>query len=344
MKKISGHKKMSISEWFSILAQYSEDNNIDRDVYGTGKFLNEFESEMAKKFGMDKALFMPSGVMAQLMAIRIWSERKKNNRFSCHSTCHLTRHENNAYQELHGLSAVIYGKEHKVVSLSDIQTIGESISSVVIELPMRHLGGDLPEFEELKAISDYCRSKGIALHLDGARIFECIPFYQRPLSEIVALFDSAFLSFYKGIGSTSGSMLFGDTDFIDNAKIWLRRHGGNLFELFPLAVSAKYFFQKNECYFHEYFEKTKEFAEVISEFKSIHMIPSSPKTNMMHLLIPLSAAELAKKWDESPFGDLRMGNWGEIAPGVCRLEFVIGRASLEWSPQEFKDALNYLLE
>ncbi len=238
----------------------------------------------------------------------------------------------------------IYGSENKVVSLSDIESIKEKVSSIIIELPMRHLGGDLPSFEELQRISSYCKEKGIALHLDGARIFECLPYYNKSLQEIVSLFDSAFLSFYKGIGSTSGSMLFGSCEFVENSKIWLRRHGGNLFEIFPLAIAAKCNFEKRKDSFQSYYEKAKEFAEVFSSYDEIKVIPKIPKTNMMHILMPLSGALLNEKFKNYKLANISMGNWGEVAPGLSRLELSIGDASLEWTRDDLRGAIDYLLD
>jgi hypothetical protein len=71
-----------------------------------------------------------------------------------------------------------------------------------------------------------------------ARLWEAQAFYQRDLAEITALFDSVYVSFYKGLGAVTGAMLLGPTAFITEARVWLRRFGGNVFTAFPLALSC----------------------------------------------------------------------------------------------------------
>ena len=78
MKKLAGNKWTTIKENFLDLAKYCQENKVDFDQYGNGKFLNAFEEQMAEFTGMEAGLFMPSGVMAQLIAIRIYSDEAKN--------------------------------------------------------------------------------------------------------------------------------------------------------------------------------------------------------------------------------------------------------------------------
>jgi len=83
------------------------------------------------------------------------------------------------------------------------------------------------------------RERNITLQLDGARLWECQPFYQRSYAEIAALFDTVYVSFYKILGGITGAMLLGPEDVIAEARIWQRRHGGNLVRMFPFVLSAK---------------------------------------------------------------------------------------------------------
>ncbi len=80
--------------------------------------------------------------------------------------------------------------------------------------------------------------------LDGARLFESLPFYQKSAADICVLFDSVYVSFYKGIGGIAGAILAGDRDFIEEAIVWKRRHGGDLISLYPYIPSADYYFNQ----------------------------------------------------------------------------------------------------
>jgi threonine aldolase len=345
MKKLAGNKWTTIKENFLDLAKYCQENKVDFDQYGNGKFLNAFEEQMAEFTGMEAGLFMPSGVMAQLIAIRIYSDEAKNKNFACHPTCHLLLHEEDSYKELHNLEAQECGDKDAVTTLEDIKNL-KKVSSLILELPLRHLGGDLPTWDELETQKIYCKEQDIKLHLDGARICETQNYYQKSVKEIAAGFDSLFLSFYKGIGSTSGSMLLGKKDFIEKAKVWLRRHGGNLFQLYPLAVSAKMNFDKNINYFEAYSKRAVEMSKILKTIPGIKVIPGTPKTNMMHLEVPQTKKLLharMKKSNQRGF-NIGMGVWREDPPGTSRLEIAVGDATAELSDQEIKEAFEFLLK
>src|SRR4029453_15083491 len=110
---------------------------------------------------------------------------------------------------------------------------------LLLELPQREIGGRLPEWDDLLAQVEWARARQIALHLDGARLWEAQPFYDRPHAEIAGLFDSVYVSFYKGLGGMGGAALAADAGTIAEARVWLRRHGGNLVTLHPFVVAAE---------------------------------------------------------------------------------------------------------
>ena len=119
----------------------------------------------------------------------------------------------------------------------DLEAIHEPIAALLIELPQREIGGQLPAWDDLVAQVEWAHDHGAAVHMDGARLWECGPFYDRPLAEIAALFDTVYVSFYKGLGGTAGGMLLGDEDVIAEAREWRHRHGGTLFNMWPYAAS-----------------------------------------------------------------------------------------------------------
>src|SRR5579862_9492369 len=165
---------------------------IRQDRYGSGGFLQEFEAEIAALLGKEAAVFMPSGTMAQQIALRIWSDRAGVSRIAFHPTCHLQIHEQMAYEVLHRLESVLVGSPDRLLTLSDLERIGKPVCALLLELPQREIGGQLPSWEDLRAQSSWARGRGIKLHLDGARLWECAPFYGKSYAEIVAPFDSVY--------------------------------------------------------------------------------------------------------------------------------------------------------
>lgn len=343
MKNISGHKNQNLKEIFLELAHFCEEYSLDKDKYGKGEFLNNFENEIAKVAGMEAGLFLPSGVMAQLIAIRIWADQAKIGRFACHESCHLIRHEEEAYKYLHQLEAIIIGQEGQVPLLEDLVKINKAVSSLVYELPMRHLGGDLPSLSELEQIKKYAQKHNIKVHIDGARVFEVLPYYDVSLSDLMSGVDSLFLSFYKGFGSTSGSMLLGSKDFIVKSKVWLRRHGGNLFQLYPLAIPAKFNFDKRRELFSQYYEKAKSLVEDLRSELGLVIVPEVIKSNMFHLRIPMGKEKLAEKMKLVNNYIINLGIWGEDSLGRSVVEFSVGDSTIDIPNKELLRVFSELI-
>ena len=163
-------------------------------------------------------------------------------------------------------------------------------------MPHRELGGKLTRWKDVLNISDRCKRKGIKFHCDGARIFEASAGYNKSFKEISDPFDSIYISFYKGLGSISGSMLMGSKDFCSEARTWLSRFGGNLYSLLPYAVSCwkgyNYHVLGNGAMsFKEKFAKLQILTQKIKAtagFSDIALFePEVPETNMIHVYLKL---------------------------------------------------------
>lgn len=253
------------------------------DSYGRGGFLTEFEAEIAALLGKEAAVFMPSGTMAQPIALRIWSDRAGISTVAFHPKCHLQIHEQMGYHVLHGLNGILLGDDDALLTLGDLQSVKLPMSTLLLELPQREIGGQLPTWEELVAICEEARLRGIRLHLDGARLWECGPYYGRSYAEIAGLFDSVYVSFYKVRDGLPGAVLAGPQDFIDEARIWQRRQGGNLYQLAGNVISAKIGLDRHLPRIPEYVVKAAEIAAVLRTFDRIRVVPEHPPTNLMHL-------------------------------------------------------------
>ena len=228
---VTGHGKRNVQVLKDALAEV--DGALDSDNYGNGKLIEEFQAELAGLLGKESAVFFPSGTMAQQVALRIHCDELGLKRVAYHPLCHLEIHEQDGMKELHHLEAVLPVEADKLITLADVMGIEGKIACLLLELPQREIGGQLPPYAELEAISVYCRREGIRLHLDGARLFEVLPYYGKTAAEVASLFDSVYISFYKGIGGIAGALLAGTEDLTRQAKVWKRRHGGDLISLYP---------------------------------------------------------------------------------------------------------------
>jgi len=192
---------------------------VDSDIYGKGDLIEGFEAEIAALLGKPAAVFMPSGTMAQQIALRIWADRKGVRQIAFHPTCHLELHEQQAYREMHHLQGVLVGDRYHLITLDDLKHIPVPLAALLLELPQRYLGGALPSWEDLNAQTAWAHERGIVTHMDGARLWECKPFYRREYAEIAALFDTVYVSFYKILDGIAGAALAGPEDLIAEARL-----------------------------------------------------------------------------------------------------------------------------
>lgn len=309
------------------------------DHYGQGKLINDFEKDIAALLGKEDAVFMPSGTMCQQIALHIWASRRGTQNVAFHPKSHLEIHEQHAYQRLHGLNGILVGSPDHLMTLNDLQAVAEPIGALLLELPQREIGGQLPSWEALNEMIAWAREREIPLHLDGARLWECRPFYNREYSEIANLFDTVYVSFYKVLGGIAGSILAGPANVIAESRGWQRRHGGNLIHLYPYVLSAQSGLRKRLGRMETYHAKAKEVATVLTEFPQIQIVPNPPQTNMMHVFIEgeqealeKAALAIAKETGVWLFAHLAP----TALPPYQKFELTVGEATLDLSNEEIQ--------
>jgi threonine aldolase len=158
-RSLDGHGNRSAAE---LLAEIPADAGVDR--YGAGGAVAALEDEMRTVLGKPAAVFMPSGTMAQQIALRIHADRRGVRTVAFHPTAHLELHEDKAYQRLHGLVDLKIGDARGLITIEDLRGVGERLSAVLFELPQREIGGRLPSWSDLEEQVAFVRARGAALH------------------------------------------------------------------------------------------------------------------------------------------------------------------------------------
>lgn len=343
---LTGHYLRTPREVLSGLAE-AVDPDTQADRYGSGELITRFEEQIAGLLGKEAAVFMPSGTMCQQIALRIWAERRRSSIVAFHPTCHLELHEERAYQRLHGLSAVLLGTSERLFTLADLQKVTEPLGALLIELPQREIGGQLPSWEDVTVITTWARAQNIPLHMDGARLWECSPYYQRDYATIAGLFDTVYVSFYKILDGIAGSILAGPGDVIAEARLWQRRHGGNLVHLYPYILAAQSGLEKHLKRIEAYCKKAQEVANTLAAFPQIEIRPDPPQTNMMHVYLRgeperlrNAAIEIAQEtgtWLTTRFYPTEL-------PSYCKFELTVGEATLDLSSEEISRSFSLLFK
>ncbi|UUZ49069.1 beta-eliminating lyase-related protein [Massilia sp. B-10] len=178
---IPGHRARTLTEMFGAMAAWCEANGVSHDVYGDGALIQAFEDKVARLLGMEAAVFCISGTMAQVTALRLGCEERDSRLAALHPTSHIIVHEKSNYQLFGHFNMVQAGDRHRPATAADFEAIPDRLGAVAIELPMREIGGQLPDWDALQAIKLHCRLRNAHLHMDGARLWEaaCLLWPQR---------------------------------------------------------------------------------------------------------------------------------------------------------------------
>jgi len=286
-----GHRLQRPAELFAAMAAWCEKHDVDHDVYGDGALLQDFERKVAALLGFEAAVFCISGTMAQVTALRLGAAEFARNGGSrlvaLHPTSHILVHERSNYQLLDHFQALSVGDRHRPWNEADLAAVPDRLGAVGLEIPMREIGGQLSHWDELEAIKRHCRSRGIHLHMDGARLWEAQAGYGRGVAEIAAGFDSVYVSLYKGIGGLGGAMLLGSRVFVDRCAQWFRRQGGNVIHRSPYIVAAAMQFDERLAAMPAYFERTCFLYQALRAHPELRVNPAEPQSNMLHVHLPV---------------------------------------------------------
>jgi threonine aldolase len=295
----------------------------------------QLERRVADLLGKPKALFFPSGTMAQQVALRIHAERLGRPTFTGHPLNHLDLWEQRGYSVVHGLRFQPAGDELRLLTTEDLDAVTEPVSALLIELPQREIGGVLPTWDDLNAQVRWAGDRGAAAHLDGARLWEAQPFYDRPHAEIAALFDTVYVSLYKGLEGVRGAVLAGEADVIDEASVWRQRLGGAIPDAWPLAVAALLGMDEVLPRMAAFRDHAVAIAAALKGIAGV--LPDPPQTPMMHVLLPVSAqaAEQARDAILDETGVLLFPKArAETVPGRSRFEVSVSDNAMEFTPDE----------
>jgi threonine aldolase len=341
-----GHGPRRISAELAALARAAPEDQLS-DRYGSGGVLEQLERELCERFDKPAAVFLPSGTMAQQIALRIHAERAGRRAVAFHPTCHLELHEQRGYSRLHGLEACLVGARTRLLTRADLDALVEPVAALLLELPQREIGGQLPSWQELGEQCAWAHDRGVALHLDGARLWESLPFYGRSLAEVAALFDSVYVSFYKTLGAIAGAALLRDAQFIREARVWQRRHGGNLVSLYPFALSARECLQQRLDKIPGYVAHARQIAERLALLPGVRVVPDPPCTNLFHVQLPCSGERLidasAAIAEERKVAFVLRARDCDVA-GYCAVELAIGDAATALRLDEIEAGFGELLE
>jgi threonine aldolase len=331
------HRRRGPAETMTLLAEAAEELGIDEwDRYGDKGAVGRLETDVAELLGKPAAVFFVSGTMAQQATLRVWCERRRSQRVAIPDLAHQLRHETDGPRLLQGFRFETLTEGWKTATaeaLSEIPAVAE-LGAVQLELPLREAGCLLPTWEELTEFSEAARELGVPFHVDGARLWESQPHFDHTFPEITALFDSVYVSFYKGLRAVAGAAVACDEDVAVELRAWRQRMGGTLFGMTPYALSALVGLRDELPQIGDSVVWAKAFAAELVD-RGFRLQPDPPHTNTFQAYadgdadaITERVVEFMEKEHVVPSG----GWWAARAPGVVMTEVTVHGAALDKDP------------
>ena len=236
------------------------------DVFKEDPSINAFENEVAALFGKEAALFFPSGTMTNQTAIKLHTQ--PGDQLICDHYAHIFNYEGGGVSFNSGVSCkMIQGDRGKITAEQIEECINPpdfyhspKTSLVCLENTTNKGGGAVYSLDEIKAIKALCDREYLALHLDGARLWNALEVTKEDPKEYGALFDTISLCFSKGLGCPVGSVLVGSKEQMNEALRIRKVFGGGMRQAGYLAAAGSYALKHHRSDLNEDHRRAKEIA------------------------------------------------------------------------------------
>lgn len=287
-----GMPPKSTSDWL-VQMSYSNFVELGIDAYNTGEAISLLESRTAEVLGKPAALFFPKGMAAQFAMLKAVEQQRSNPNFLLHPLSHLAWDEGEAYEHLLQLNPIFAGTNELPFTMQDLNQITAPVASMIVELPLRRAGFRLPSWRDLIDLSQWGKQNQVHSHMDGARLWESACYYQKPEAEIAQLFDSVYVSFYKGLGGLGGAILAGEDEFIESCRDWRSRLAADQFTAFPQVITALDGLESNHSLIPELVTRAHAIATELANVTGLNVL--EPHTNGFIVFLQGDMDELNQK-------------------------------------------------
>ncbi|MBL0232557.1 MAG: aminotransferase class I/II-fold pyridoxal phosphate-dependent enzyme [Chitinophagaceae bacterium] len=275
------------------LQKINSSNSITRDRYGAGGAVEALEKKMAEITGKEKAIFMPTGTMANQLALAVLSG--ENTKVFVQDTSHVYRDEADAAQSVFQKRLMPLAKgatfftadqlQSAIENLKEEEVFKSGVGAVSIENPVRRTDERHVPLEEIKKISAWCRNNNIRLHLDGARIFIASGWTGVSVKEYASYFDTVYISLYKYFGASGGAVLCGPASVIDKMPHLVKIHGGTMYGNWANAAMALNRMEGFESRLKNAIAASVELFNELNKIPGIHISPLEGGTNTYSMVI-----------------------------------------------------------
>jgi len=292
------------------------------DVYGDDPTVNALEERVAAIFGHEAGLFSPTGSLANQLAIRTLV--KPGEELLVETRSHIVRAELGAAATFSGITTRTWPSVDGLLKAEDPLAIAHenagpylvSTKAIAVENTHNFGGGTVQPIEQIAKLSTAARARGIAMHLDGARIWNAHVASGVSFSEYGQHFDTISVCLSKGLGAPIGSVMLSNKERVQEARIWRKRYGAGMRQVGIIAAAAHYALDNNIARLAEDHARAKQIAVALAAVDASLVDPAKVVTNIVGLdlsKIGMTAAELTAHCKEA-------GLWiSALGPHYARL-------------------------
>ena len=263
------------------------DAELGDDVYGEDPTLNALEAKAAERLGKEAAVFVASGTMGNLVSVLAHAQR--GDEIILGHKAHIFRSEAGGASALGGVSFHTVPNDDR--GMLDPQDVRDAIrpsdphmprtAAVCLENTQNACGGAPLTQDDMQTIANVAREGGVALHVDGARIFNAAVALEAPVSELARDADSVTFCLSKGLSCPIGSVIVGDADYIKEARRWRKMVGGGMRQVGVLAAAGIVALDSMVERLAEDHANARKLAEGLAQIPGVTIDPESLPTNLV---------------------------------------------------------------
>jgi threonine aldolase len=272
------------------------------DVYSDDPTVNSLEERVAALFGKEAGVFTPTGSLANQLAIRMLVA--PGEELIAETNSHIVRAELGAAAVFSGITTRTFPAKNGLLKATDALEIARpnsgpylvSTTAIAVENTHNFGGGTVQPITEIAALRKGADELGLALHLDGARIWNAHIASGVSFTEYGRYFDTISVCLSKGLGAPIGSVMLSTKERVGKARVWRKRYGAGMRQVGLLAAGAHFALDNNIERLSEDHRRAQELAVAIAAIDSSLIDPTTVHTNIVGLdltAFPITAAELA---------------------------------------------------
>ncbi len=256
------------------------------DVFGDDPTVNRLEDVVADRLGKEAAVFVPSGTMSNQIAVKVHT--RPGDELLCDANCHIYCYEAGGPAVLSGVTCRTIDGDSGILDLSQLADKIKPDDQhcvrtrlVCLENTHNRGGGRVYPIEKIEAISTWARQHGLAMHLDGARLWNAVVATGIAARDYARHFDTVSVCFSKGLGAPVGSALAGPRDLIRQARRVRKLFGGGMRQAGVLAAAALYALDHHVERLAEDHHNAQLIARAIADTPGLRLVPREVDTNLI---------------------------------------------------------------